>query len=152
MVLSHNICYQKQEEFLSSVGCWCNVFFQKHLLLLNLYFIVSPARKVSLETTKKCLQNQLRFNTKISILLFQNNLLIMKHQRNSKRDGDILMLQHFFEFSNFLLFFDVFLSFSLNWCFQTDFLLLLSVIWIFCQQINAFRINQKISKNYFFVV
>ena len=85
----------------------------------------NPARKVSLETTKKCLQNQLRFNTKISILLFQNNLLIMKHQRISKRDGDILMLQHFFDFSQFfvvfLMYFIFFteLMFS-NWFFVTS--------------------------------
>ena len=70
-----------------------------------------PAGRVSLETTKKCLQNQLRLNTKITILLFQNNLLIMKHQRISKRDGDILMLQHFFDFSQFFVVFLMFFIF-----------------------------------------
>ena len=109
-----------------------------------------PVRKVSLETTKKCLQNQLRFNTKITILLFQNNLLIMKHQRISKRDGDILMLQHFFDFSQFLVVFLMLFIFFIKLMFSNSFFVTSKNDLIFLSTNKCLQNQQKNIKNLLF--
>ena len=147
----------KYKILLNYIKAFLNIFWNKKIMsmIFSCSLIINdiPARKVSLETTKKCLQNQLRFNTKITILLFQNNLLIMKHQRISKRDGDILMLQHFFDFSQFFVVFLMFFIFSTKLMFSNWFLLFLEFrnltfcVLFFASKMYYFHLNVKISTN-----